>query len=527
MSNKIAKKAGMRLSKKDLFIKNTLLMSVVAIFMRTAGVWFSIFLSQKLGEDGVGLYTLIMSVSGFAVTFATSAVGFAATRLVSEAIGRSQSSSIRVCMKKCISYALFFGTLAAALLFFPSRYIGGVFLGDERCVRSLRILALSLPAIALSSSINGYFTAVRRVTKSAFSGILEQMTRIFATMGLVTLFVPSDIEIACSLVVLGSVISDYIGLLINLILYLCDLKRHIGRTKRNIDKKVTSDMLHIALPVAFSSYIRSGLSTLEHILVPKGLLKNGLSQKDALSAYGRVHGMALQVILYPYAFLTPFCSLLVPEVAGKTAGGDIEGVKRLTRKVYSFTLAFGIGCATLMGAFSDALGSVVYNSQGAGKYIFLLAPLVPVMYLDTATDSILKGMGEQVFCMKVNIFDSLVSVLIVFFMVPKFGIAGYIAEILFCETMNTTMSILRLHKRTKISINIVRSVIFPSVCAFLSVCASKLVLLIFGISEISTGSVLCAAMVIYGAVYATFLFFGGIITKNDISGIKHLIKKGT
>jgi len=515
------------LSKKELFIKNTMLMSVVAVLMRTVSVWFSIFLSKKLGEDGVGLYTLIMSVSGFTVTFATSAVGFAATRLVSEAIGRNQTSSVRVCMKKCIIYALFFGSLAFTLLFSLSKYIGCEVLDDGRCVLPLRILALSLPAIALSSCINGYFTAVRRVTKSAVSGIIEQMTRILATMMLITLIAPSDIEKACSFVVLGGVISDLVGLFMNILLYSYDIRRHVGKTKRDIDKKVVSDMLHIALPVAFSSYVRSGLSTLEHILVPKGLLKNGLAHKDALAAYGRVHGMALQVILYPYAFLTPFCSLLIPEIAGKTAAGDTEGVKKLTKKIYGFVLAFGIGCATFMGAFSSAFGSVVYGSAGASKYIFLLAPLVPVMYLDTATDSILKGMGEQLFCMKVNMLDSLLSVLIVFFAVPKFGIAGYVAEILFCETMNTTMSIARLHKRTKISINVARSVVFPSICAFLSVLTSKLILMGVGAKYITNGALLCAAMVIYGCIYGALLYFGGIITKNDISSFGHLIKKSS
>lgn len=520
-------KEGLNLSKKELFIKNTLLMSVVAILMRTVGMWFGIFLSQKLGEDGVGLYTLIMSVSGFAVTFATSAVGFASTRLVSEAIGRNQASSARICMKKCIAYAAFFGILAAILLFSLSQTIGISLLGDKRTVLPLRILALSLPAIALSSCINGYFTAVRRVGKSAFAGVFEQITRILVTMSLITLLIPSDIEKACSFVVLGGVISDVLGLLINVCLYYFDLKRHIGKTKRNIDKRVTADMLNIALPVAFSSYVRSGLSTLEHILIPKGLLKNGASHKDALSAYGRVHGMALQVILYPYAFLTPFCSLLIPEIAGRTAAGDFDGVKHLTQRVYAFVLAFGIGCATFMGAFSQTFGSVVYNSAGASKYIFLLAPLVPVMYLDTATDSILKGMGEQLFCMKVNMFDSFISVLIVFFAVPKFGIAGYVAEILFCEVMNTTMSIAKLIKKTGVRINLLKSVIFPSILAFLSVFATKFVLSLFKAGAIENGAVLCASMLIFGSTYFALLFIGGTITKNDVHSVGHLIKKSS
>lgn len=520
-------KEGDLLSKKELFIKNTLLMSMVAIFMRTISVWFGVFLSKKLGEDGIGLFTLIMSVSGFAVTFATSAVSFAATRLVSQAIGRKQISSVRVCMRKCVLYAAFFGFLGSILLFSLSGFISNFILDDKRCILPLKILAISLPAIALSSCINGYFTAVRRVGKSAISGILEQTTRIFATMLLITLFIPSDIEKACVLVVLGGVISDLVALTLNLILYIFDLNRHIGKTKRNIDKRVTSDMLHIALPVAFSSYVRSGLSTLEHILIPKGLLKSGLSHDSALASYGRVHGMALQVILYPYAFLTPFCSLLVPEISERVAAGDLETVKRLAQRVFSFILSFGIGCGVFMGAFSDAFGSVVYNSSGAGKYVLLLAPLVPIMYLDTATDSILKGMGEQVFCMKVNMFDSFVSVLIVFLAVPRFGIYGYIAEILFCEVMNTAMSISRLVKKTKFRINISKALPLFSSLAFLSLLATKLVLGLFGIDSVRSGGILCACMLIYGGIYTVLVLNCGTITKNDISCLKHLIKKSS
>jgi hypothetical protein len=41
--------------------------------------------------------------------------------------------------------------------------VAGRLLGDMRTLRSLRVLALSLPFISLSSALSGYFTGIRKV----------------------------------------------------------------------------------------------------------------------------------------------------------------------------------------------------------------------------------------------------------------------------------------------------------------------------------------------------------------------------
>ena len=65
-------------------------------------------------------------------------------------------------------------------------------------------------------------------------------------------------------------------------------------------------------------------------------------------------------------------------------------------------LLFAIACGAVMLFFGRELGLALYNSAETGNLIALFAPLVPVMYLDTATDSVLKGLDEQVYCMKIN-----------------------------------------------------------------------------------------------------------------------------
>ena len=68
------------------------------------------------------------------------------------------------------------------------------------------------------------------------------------------------------------------------------------------------------------------------------------------------------------------------------------------------------------------------------------------MYLDTAVDSILKGMGEQVYCMKVNIADSAGGLLLVLLLTPAMGIYGYLLTVWICELGNLAASIYRLIK---------------------------------------------------------------------------------
>ena len=58
-------------------------------------------------------------------------------------------------------------------------------------------------------------------------------------------------------------------------------------------------ILRISIPVAITSYIRSGLSTIKQLLIPLRLQKNGMTCDDALSSYGMINGMAMPLLLFP------------------------------------------------------------------------------------------------------------------------------------------------------------------------------------------------------------------------------------
>ncbi|MBR6709571.1 MAG: oligosaccharide flippase family protein [Clostridia bacterium] len=432
----------MRSRRWQIFWRNALLTSAVSLILRSVAVSFNVYLTEKLGADGIGLYTLVMSVYGFGVTVATSGIHLAATRLVAEANG---ADAVRRAMRACLRYSLLFGTLASVLLMLLAPVISEVWLEDPRTLPALRLLGVSMLPIALSSAMGGYFAGVRRVYKSAAVQLTEQGVRVVLVICALQVFLPRGLEYACIGVVLGGVIAEYISFCILLISYLWDRRRAFGASgpiagSRGVGKKLCG----IALPVAFSAYARSFLVTVEHLLIPICLRKNGASRDASLAAYGTLHSMALPVLLFPSALLGSASGLLIPEMAEYRAAGQTERIRSLAERVLDLALIFSIGTAGVMSCHAYAMGHIIYGSAEAADFIRRLAPLVPLMYLDNTVDAMLKGLGEQVYSMNVNILDAMLSVVLVLVLLPRWGTDGYIVVLFVCEGFNAVCSLYRL-----------------------------------------------------------------------------------
>ena len=145
-------------------IVNTALMTGSSIVMRCIGLIFQAWIVGRIGAAGIGLYQLVMSVSVLFATFAISGIRFAATRLISGEMGLERGAGVTG--GRCAgarATRCFFGLCAGTMVYFLAEPVGFLWIGDARTVRSLRITSISLPCIALSSVMDGYFTASGRV----------------------------------------------------------------------------------------------------------------------------------------------------------------------------------------------------------------------------------------------------------------------------------------------------------------------------------------------------------------------------
>ncbi|WP_288283761.1 oligosaccharide flippase family protein, partial [uncultured Anaerotruncus sp.] len=261
------------MKKIQRFFLNAMIMTATSLLMNAVGVWFNLYISGKIGAEGMGVFQLIMSVYSFTVTFAASGINLASTRLVAEEAA-SPNGNVKGAMRRCFGYALLFGGAASLFLFFAAPFIGETCLGSVQTVRPLKTMALSMPFIAMSCALNGYFTAVGRVAKSAASQIFEQFLKISLSIVGLTFLMPPGLEYACLAITGSGVIAEGLSFVSSLVLYLGDSRGF--RRKGAPKNRLTGRLFGIALPMAMSSYLRSGLATVKNLLVPVRLQAGGL-----------------------------------------------------------------------------------------------------------------------------------------------------------------------------------------------------------------------------------------------------------
>ena len=66
------------------FIFNTSFLIVTSLIFRGIDIYFTGYISKKIGTEQMGLFGLIMSVYLFGITLATSGINLAVTRVISE-----------------------------------------------------------------------------------------------------------------------------------------------------------------------------------------------------------------------------------------------------------------------------------------------------------------------------------------------------------------------------------------------------------------------------------------------------------
>lgn len=452
--------------KAKLFFINGLILTITSLLIRGAGFIFNIYIANKVGSEAIGIFTLVMSVYLFAITLATSGISMACTCIVSEEFAKKDYIEGFRAVRTCILFSIILGLSAMSILFLFAPIISETCLKGKISATPLYFIGFGLPLIAISSVINGYFSAIGKSYQNAISQILEFITKILATILLLHFFPSKDIETVCNILILADVISEVFSFTLNIFLYFYNHHKH-----RFLDSKsfmMKKRILEISFPIAITSYIRSGLSSLKQFLIPIRLELSGLTYSMAVSYYGIIHGMVMPVLMFASSFINSFSNLLVPEFSRLLASQNPKRMQFVCNKIFNATFIFSIGITALFLFFSNDISLLIFQTIEYGKWIKLLSPLIVFMYVDNILDNILKGINQQFGVMCCNILDLVITITFIYFLVPIFGIPGYIFIICFSEILNFTISSIQLKKKISYRIDWIFSFILPILISVIS-----------------------------------------------------------
>ncbi len=451
---------------KVIFIKNALILTVTGLIIRFIGMFFRVWLAGAIGAEGIGLYNQVFSFYMLASAFASTGINTAVTRMVSEELAKDGGRAVGHILKKCIAVTLTIAFGTAAIMLFGADFIANTIVGDPRAADALKTLTISLPFMGMSSCFKGYFIARKNTAPASSSQIFEQLVRIGLIMWLVGKNASAGISAACRWVIFGDSMAEVCSFIYVYISYLRDKKRYIAvDCSKKPQYSVLSRLRHIALPITVGRYLNSILRTAENVLVPRQLEKNGLSGSEALSVFGVIKGMALPLIFFPASFLNALSTLLIPEMSEATAAGRELKVRFTAEKCIHITLISSLPVAVIFFYASAPLGRLVYGDPQAGEIIRLLSPIIPLMYMDSVCDGLLKGLDEQLSIFRNSMLDSLGRLALIMFLLPRYGLYGFIGIMYISNFFTCSMNLMRLKKISKANVRWYLWLVFPAVTA--------------------------------------------------------------
>lgn len=423
---------------------NGIILTITAFFMKSIGMLFNLYISNKIGSEAVGVFSLVMSVYIFAITLATSGLSLACTCIVSEQFAQKNFLNGLKAVKSCLFFSLLLGLGSGFLILIFSNTISQNWLTSMVSCIPIYLIAIGLPFISISSVLNGYFSAVRKAYKSAFSQVFELLVKILISLLLLNFYTNRNVETICICLILADVISEIASCCLLFALYKIDRRRYSNHCITNITFK--KRIFKITIPVSITSYIRSGLSMLKQFVIPNRLVLFGLPYSMALSEYGKINGMTISVLMFPNVFITSFSNLLIPEFSSLMAKQYKKRMIEVCQKVFLVTSIFSIAISVIFFLFANEISLMVFKNLECAKYIKILSPLILFMYLDNIIDSILKGLNKQFGVMFCNILDLILTISILYFLLPSFGLTGYLLAIVVSEMFNFCISFFQLYR---------------------------------------------------------------------------------
>lgn len=449
--------------KSKLFLINGAILTSTSLLMKFAALIFNIYISNQIGSEAVGVFSLVMAVYLFFITVATSGLNIAVTVIVSEKFALNKNQQAIKAIRTCIFFSLLLGIAAGGLILLFSDFITSKCLHNMVSSRPLFYIAIGLPFIAMSSCISSYFATIRKAYKNAISQVFEFTIKMFATIILLKINISNGVEAICISLILADVISEICSFTLIFILYIIDIKLKKLEDIRSFGQRI--NILKIAFPVAVTSYIRSGLSTLKQLIIPTQLEKSGISCSRALSQYGMINGMVLPVITFPTVFTDSYSMLLIPEFSTYVAQKNYKAINYIANKIFKITCAFTMCICSIFFIFSNDLGLAIYNNIEIGYYFKIFTPFIFFMYMDHIIDCILKGLNKQFGVMCCNILDLSITTCFIYFLLPVLGIKGYVLSIFFSEVLNFSISLFQLFKYSRIKPNLIDWIVVPLFCS--------------------------------------------------------------
>lgn len=429
--------------KKNPFLSGTLILTATGVISRIIGFFYRIFLSQHIGEEGMGIYQLLAPVMALSFSLTCAGIQTSISKYTASYVAQKQHRSGLRVLVTGFFISLLLSITATRFLYCNAAWISASLLTEARCEPLVRIYALSLPFACIHSCINGYYYGLKKSMVPSVSQLVEQLARVGSVFAIYSYSEYMGAEPSLAVTTLGILIGEICSCFLSVIaLYVhlgklnrANLLSPLRRTSSHLHSYLqhTRELMRMSVPLAANRLTLNFLQSVEAVQIPNRLVLHGMSRSAALSNYGVLTGMTYPLILFPCAVTSSVSLLLLPYISEAGAKGEHRRIRSAIRKSILACLLLGSFFCVLFLFFGPFLGNFLFHSKLAGTYIQLLSITCPLLYLGGILTSILHGLGKAFTAFCFNTICLLLRLCFVFFLIPRIGMYGYLIGIFVSE----------------------------------------------------------------------------------------------
>jgi stage V sporulation protein B len=441
-------------------LKETAVLSVNSIILQCFGLLLNVFLTRKLGAASVGALSLMTSFYGLALVLSGGSGFIAASRFLSEEIGGGGDP--KRMFRRVLTFCLILSGTCALLLMIFAAPVSAHLSKVSVPAGTLRLLSITLPISAVTACFKGRCYAYHRVYIPAAAECIEFVLRA-GVMAFCTVFCIPTGKMQILTAFAYSVLIGQGTALVFLILV------RLPHPEQTAPCRLRSTgFLRLILPIMGNACIVSLLSTANDALVPLTLLQYGHSTEEALAQFGEFEAIIIPTLFFPSVVQCCMSALMVPALSKARAAGDEREVKRTTERVLEQTVSFSLYVVLILLIWGGKIGVWLGGEPFTGQILRVMAPVVPLIYLEIILEGILRGLGRQNYSTLNYLAEYTVRISVLLICVPLFGFYGIVLSYLACNLTGNTVRILLVLHFSGLRPDWKRILLYPVIALFFS-----------------------------------------------------------
>lgn len=392
--------------KKNSFIMQGGILALAGIVTKLIGFIYRIPMSNLLGEQGNGIYSVAFGIYNIALTLSSYSLPLAVSKLVAARFAKKEYQNAWHIFIDALVFALVAGTAACLVLFFGADMLEELY-AREGLAKPLRILAPTSFVVALLGVFRGYFQGKGTMMPTAFSQIAEQIINAAVSVAAAWQFIrvyenspekPAYAAAGGTVGTLAGAVTALLFLLFVFFMYLPIIKKQNARDRA---EKESSAQLFRALmltifPVILSQTIYQIGYTIDDLLFGNLMAGHQIADDVISSLQGVFNTQYNLLINLPVAIATAMAASTLPSIVASGVQGKKKERNSKIRVVVKLNMAIAFPSAIGLTVLSRPIITMLFPSLVTYREVAInllrTGSFAVIFYaLSTITGAVLQG----------------------------------------------------------------------------------------------------------------------------------------